>query len=90
VDGWSRKIIIVFPTMTDMRGKMVPALRVRIPAPKHDQAAVPKKPKASGDGQTAVAAKPKLPVDEEIDNIEEPPAQPHTTAADDFDDEVDF
>ena len=28
------KIIIVFPMMTDVRGKMTPALRVRIPPPK--------------------------------------------------------
>jgi hypothetical protein len=90
VAGWAGKIIVVFPTMTDMRGKMVPALRVRIPPPKHGQAAVPAKPKAPGNGPTAVAAKPKRPIDEEIDDIDEPPAQPHTTAADDFDDEVDF
>ena len=32
--GWAGKIIVVFPTMVDMRGKMVPALRVRIPPPK--------------------------------------------------------
>ena len=87
VDGWARKIIIIFPTMTGMG---VPGLRVRIPPPKHGQAAVPAKPKASGNGPTAVAAKPKRPVDEEIDDIGEPPAQPYTTAADDFDDEVDF
>ena len=34
VDGWDGKIIVVFPTMVDFRGKMVPALRVRIPPPK--------------------------------------------------------
>jgi hypothetical protein len=90
VDGWKRKIIIIFPTTTDLRGKMVGALRVRIPPPKHGQAAVSEKPKASGNGPKAVTAKPKLPVDEETDDVDEPPAQPHTTAADDFDDEVDF
>src|SRR5262249_43256875 len=90
VDGWKGKIIIVFPTMTDVRGEMKRALRVRIPPPKHGQAAVSAKPKAFGNGPTAVAAKPKLPVDEEIDDTGEPPAQPHTTVADDFDDEVDF
>ena len=31
---WTGKIIVVFPTMVDMRGKMVAALRVRIPPPK--------------------------------------------------------
>ena len=31
--GWIGKIIVVFPTMVDIRGKMSPALRVRIPPP---------------------------------------------------------
>src|SRR6516225_7521810 len=34
VDGWVGKIIVIFPTMVDMRGKLTPALRVRIPPPK--------------------------------------------------------
>jgi hypothetical protein len=32
--GWSGRVIVVFPTMAEFRGKMGPALRVRIPAPK--------------------------------------------------------
>ena len=44
-DEWTGKIIAVFPTMVDMRGRMTPALRVRIPAPKqgggNSQAAAP-------------------------------------------------
>ena len=36
---WIGKIIVVFPTMTDFRGKMTPALRVRIPPPKQATAA---------------------------------------------------
>ena len=46
--GWKGKIIFVFPTTAEFQGRMVPALRVRIPPPKE------------GKGQT-VAAKPKLP-----------------------------
>jgi hypothetical protein len=45
VSGWVGKIIVLFPTQDEFRGKMGPAMRVRIPPPK-------------GDGQT-VAAKPK-------------------------------
>jgi hypothetical protein len=41
MEGWVGKVIVVFPTMIDFRGKMVPALRVRIPPPKQ----------ASGNGQ---------------------------------------
>jgi hypothetical protein len=85
--GWAGRVIILFPMMVEMRGKMVPGLRVRIPPPKHGQAAG--SAKASGNGPAAVGAKA-LPIDEEIDDIEEPPAQPHRTAADDLDDEVNF
>jgi hypothetical protein len=49
-EEWAGKIIIVFPTQVDMRGRMTPALRVRIPAPK-----------AVGSGQVAVAPSPKVP-----------------------------
>jgi hypothetical protein len=47
MEAWAGKIIVMFPTMTDLRGKMVPALRVRIPPPKQATA---------GNGQAA--AKP--------------------------------
>ena len=49
MEAWAGKIIVMFPTMVDMRGKMVPALRVRIPPPKQ----------ASGNGQTVSAPKPR-------------------------------
>ena len=48
-DGWKGKIIVVYPTTGEFQGRMVPALRVRIPPPKE------------GKGQT-VAAKPIPPV----------------------------
>jgi hypothetical protein len=31
---WAGKIVVVFPSTVDLRGKMVPSLRVRIPPPK--------------------------------------------------------
>jgi hypothetical protein len=66
--GWIGKVIIIFATMVEMRGKMVPGIRVRIPPPKQSgQAAVLTKPKPPGNGQSAVAAKSKPPVDDEID-----------------------
>ena len=34
VEGWTGQIIVLFPTMAEFRGKMGPALRVRIPPPK--------------------------------------------------------
>jgi hypothetical protein len=36
--NWRTKIIAVFPTMAEFRGKMGPALRVRIPPPKQSAA----------------------------------------------------
>jgi hypothetical protein len=44
--GWKGKIIVVYPTNDKFGGRVVPALRVRMPPPKE------------GNGQT-VAAKPK-------------------------------
>jgi len=44
-DSWKGKIIIVFPTQDDFRGRMVPVLRVRIPPPKQA---------AAGNGQTEI------------------------------------
>jgi hypothetical protein len=50
IEGWKGKIIILFPTMAEFRGKMGPAIRVRIPPPK--QAA------GNGQGQAAAAKAP--------------------------------
>jgi len=33
-DGWVNKTVVVYPTTTEMAGKTVPCLRIRIPAPK--------------------------------------------------------
>jgi hypothetical protein len=88
--GWVEKIIIIFPMMVEMRGKMVPGLRVRIPPPKHGSQVAAVKPKPSGNGQTAVAAKPKPPVEEKLDDVDEAPAKSDTSDADEFDDEVQF
>src|SRR5215469_14196990 len=38
VDGWTNKIIVLFPTQADFRGRMVLALRVRIPPQKQEGA----------------------------------------------------
>ena len=45
-DGWKGKIVVVFPTQDEFRGRMVPVLRVRIPPPKQAPAA--------GNGQRAI------------------------------------
>src|SRR5262249_51511498 len=55
VVGWIGKIIIVFPATAEFRGKMAPALRVRIPPPKPStqQPAAPQQPPTGGNGATA-------------------------------------
>jgi hypothetical protein len=94
VTGWKGKIIIIFPTMTDLRGKLTPALRVRIPPPKQTAEAVPApKPAPSGNGAGATAAvKPPptqqtaatAPVDPELED------DSPKSLAEDLDDELNF
>src|SRR6478609_2145876 len=43
VDGWTGKIIVLYPTTAEFRGKMGPAMRVRIPPPKDNYKAPPPK-----------------------------------------------
>jgi len=65
VDGWSGKIIVLFPTTAEFRGKMGPALRVRIPPPKGDgykAAPTPVKPKPPADEDDGF--------DDDVSNIE--------------------
>jgi hypothetical protein len=59
VDGWSGKIIVLYPTTAELRGKVVAAMRVRIPPPKEAyKAPTPKQAPKS--------------VDEELDGFDEP------------------
>ena len=46
MDAWAGKVIVLYSTMVDLRGQMVPALRVRILPPKQATAA-PQQPAAS-------------------------------------------
>jgi hypothetical protein len=80
VSGWAGKIIILFPTMDDFRGKMGPAMRVRIPPPKQ----------ASGNGQAA--APPPKPTLDAFADEKELPAKPAAkpSLSDDLDDEIGF
>jgi hypothetical protein len=58
VDGWPGKVIVLFPTTTEIGGKTVPAMRVRIPLPKEAKTAAPK-------------PTPKPPLDEEADGFDD-------------------
>jgi hypothetical protein len=89
LSGWPGKIIIIYPTMVEMQGKMVPALRVRIPPPKQ---AV-----ASGNGQAA-AAPPQPPqpspptpsAQQQLDEFGQARSPEKPSLSDDLDDEIGF
>jgi hypothetical protein len=93
-ETWKGKIIVIFPTMADNRGKLVPALRVRILPPKQTAATVPapKPATPSGDGAGAAAVKPPptqqtaaaAPADPELED------DPPKSLAEDLDDELNF
>ena len=85
MEAWAGKIIVVFPTMVDMRGKMVPALRVRVPPPKQ----------ASGNGQAVPPPKPAPTTqasDDFVDEVERSSVKLATkpSLTDDMDDELPF
>jgi hypothetical protein len=92
--AWEKMIIAVFPTMVDMRGKLTPGLRVRIPPPKQAAAAAPapKPATPSGNGVGTAAVKPlpaqqtaaTAPVDPELED------EPPKSLAEDLDDEIPF
>jgi hypothetical protein len=79
--GWTGKIVVLFPTMDEFRGKMVPVMRVRIPPPK--QATV-------GNGQPAPKPQPPKPISVVQTETEPPPAKPAAkpSLTDDLDDEI--
>ena len=54
-DGWTGKIIVLFPTTDEFRGKMVPALRVRIPPPKQAPETAKAKLQRKAPAETAAA-----------------------------------
>ena len=77
----------VYPTSVDFRGKLVPALRVRIPPPKQPAAATSPQPASSGNGAAAAAAPPKAsaaPADPELAD------EPQKPLREELDDEIPF
>src|SRR5262245_37232971 len=74
VAGWTDKLIGVFPTQADFRGRLVGALRVRIPPPKQA------KPSAAGPPVQETAKPPAA--------TKPAPAAPEPEADPDLDDEI--
>jgi hypothetical protein len=92
--GWADKIIVIFSMMVEMRGKMVPGLRVRIPPPKQaDTAFMSRGQETQPLGNGPIVAKPantkKRPVQDQLDEvIESQPSPKHS--GDELNDEIDF
>ena len=92
VGGWVGKVIIIFPTMVDMRGKLTAALRVRIPPPKEAGATAavsPSKPPQSGNGPATAAPLSKPTTAAPVDDPELAD-EPRKSLSDELDDEVAF
>ena len=89
---WVNKIIIIFPTMVDMRGKLTAALRVRIPPPKQAGETVavsPSNPPQSGNGAATAAPPPKPTTAAPVDDPELAD-EPRKSLGDELDDEIQF
>ena len=85
VDSWVGKIVVVYPTSVDFRGKLVPALRVRIPPPKQPTTSTGNGAAAASSATAPLAPKPAAaPVDPELAD------EPKRPLADDLDDELEF
>lgn len=56
--GWAGEIVVLFPSTVDLRGKMVPSLRVRIPPPKQASASNGVKPAEPEQPPAKPAAQP--------------------------------
>ena len=73
VAGWIGKLIVVFPTQADFRGRPVGALRVRIPPPKQAKTSVapPAQETANAAAATnpAPAASPEPEADPNLDDV---------------------
>ena len=81
---WPNKIIVVFPTMVDIGGKMTPALRVRIPSPKQAT--------SGGNGQAAAVPPQPAPsaLPQQLDEFGQAQSAAKPSLADDLDDELLF
>jgi hypothetical protein len=90
MEAWAGKVIVVFPTMVDLRGRMTPALRVRIPPPKQTTMA--------GNGQATAASpqpkpKPTAPpksTTEQLDEFGQSQSSEKPSLSEDLNDEINF
>jgi hypothetical protein len=86
--GWVKKIIVIFPTQADVRGKVEPALRVRIPPPKPEAATASPTPPVSPSGNGAATSPPAAkPAAQPVSDPELEP-DPKLSAAEEMDDRI--
>jgi len=87
MEAWPGKVIVIFPTMVDMRGRMTPALRVRIPPPK--QATVVGNGQAAQQPKPAASAAPKS-TTEQLDEFGQSQLPEKPSVDDDLNDDIGF
>jgi hypothetical protein len=68
VDGWNKQIIVLYPTMAEFRGKMGPALRVRITKQPSGNGAAAAKPAAPSVDHPELVPDPVKSVTEELND----------------------
>ena len=87
VDSWVGKVIAVYPTSVDFRGKLVPALRVRIPPPKQPAAATSPQPASSGNGAAQQRRRRRR---QQLRPIRSSPTSRRSRSREELDDEIPF
>jgi hypothetical protein len=90
VAGWVNKIIVIFPTHADVRGKVEPAMRIRIPPqkkPPETATAAPASPAPSSGNGAAVSPPAAKPAVAPASDPELEP-DPKLTAAQEMDDGI--
>ena len=66
-NDWQGRVIVAYPTEAEMRGRMVPAVRVRIPPPK-TQSANGQQAAQRAAADVAAAATAKRPITDDMDD----------------------
>lgn len=90
VEGWTGKIIIIFPTLADFRGTMKPALRVRIPPKRPEHPVAPQPSPSSGNGAAAVQPTEAAPPPQAAPPVDDPDLAPDPikSLSEEMDDEI--
>jgi hypothetical protein len=68
METWKGKVIVIYPTQTDFVGKVVDALRIRIPPPKQATVGNGKRKTADAPAEEVLPPEPKPPLKDDLDD----------------------